>query len=110
MSGLWSSSDAVLSIDADGDTITLIQLVVSDGDLRSAASAAKMIVHADDRDRPAPFGEGLSMRSRWADRRTLETIVSRGDVIVSQGAYVVSGDGSQLTVSTPQQQLVFARA
>ena len=72
-------------------------------------SAMKMALHVDDQEHPLPFGYGLMLQAKWADDRTLDTVVKDGERTVSEGTYRVTPDGQSLVVSTTNQRMVFER-
>jgi hypothetical protein len=97
----------MLEFELTGDTITLTQVST---DASGLDVAVKMAIHADGREYPVPYGNGLVMQARWANPRVLEAVVKNREHVLSQGTYEVSPDGLSLTFSTPGQSVVFDRA
>jgi hypothetical protein len=50
------------------------------------------------------------VRACWLNARVLEVTLKRSDQIVGRGEYELSEDAASLTVSTPQNVVVFERA
>ena len=100
------SVDVVLEFDVTDDIVSLVQIASGE---TGGRTAVKMAIRADGREHPFHFGHDLVMQARWSDRRTLEMIVTHGDVIVSSGTYTVSADGTSLTLSTTGRVLVLER-
>ena len=69
----------------------------------------KMAIQTDGQDHPVQSADGLVVQATWTNARTLETLVKRGDALVSKGTYEVSPDGQSLVVSTTDERIVFAR-
>lgn len=99
-------SKAAVEIDVTHDVVTLTQVAV---DPAGRDVAMKMTMHVDGHDHPAQFGNDLMLRARWADDRTLETIVTHRETVVSAGTYEVSTDGQRLVVSSKDQRIELER-
>jgi glyoxalase superfamily protein len=70
---------------------------------------------ADGHERPSRHREGFNMRATWLSSRSLEAVVSREGEFEGRVEYVVSPDGSTLTLSASwrggvDQMSVFTRA
>lgn len=73
-------------------------------------TASSLLLWADGRERPLPFGDGLRLRATWSGDCTLDTIITHGHDTVAHGAYVVSNEGRTLSVTAAGRRFVFAKA
>ncbi len=69
---------------------------------------------ADGNERPSRHREGFIMRARWLGSHSLEAVVSRNGDFEGRVEYVVSPDGSTLTLAASwrggiEQMSVFTR-
>jgi hypothetical protein len=101
-----SVGNAAMGVDVTDDVVTLTQIAT---DPAGRELAMKMVIRVDGQEHPVQFGDDLMLRARWTDDRTLETIVTHRENVVSTGTCQVSADGQRLVVSTADQRVVFER-
>ena len=107
--GIWVSEAerrTVLAIDKTGGAIVLTQ-ITSDQHGRSIAST--LVLNDDGEEHPLPYGEDLTVRVRWPNARSLQTVVCRGPDTVAEGVYTLAPDGHTLDTRVGAQRHIFTR-
>jgi hypothetical protein len=87
---------ASIGFDVAGDIVT-IDYVMVDGSGRTDRGLNTFV--ADDNEHPSTVRAGYLMRARWLGSHSLEAVVSRDGEVEGRVQYVVSADGSSLTLS-----------
>jgi len=103
---------ATVGFDIDGQEVT-IDFVMVDESGRTDRGVNSFT--ADGHERPSRHREDFNMRARWLGSHSLEAVVSRKGDFEGRVEYVVSPDGSTLTLSASwrggvEQTSVFTRA
>jgi hypothetical protein len=103
---------ATVGFDIDGQEVT-IDFVMVDESGRTDRGVNSFT--ADGHERPSRHREDFNMRARWLGSHGLEAVVSRKGDFEGRVEYVVSPDGSTLTLSASwrggvEQTSVFTRA
>jgi hypothetical protein len=103
---------ASVGFDIDGQDVT-IDFVMVDESGRTDRGVNTFV--ADGNEHPSRHREGYIMRARWLGSHSLEAVVSRSGEFEGRVEYVVSPDGSTLTLSASwrggvEQTSVFTRA
>jgi hypothetical protein len=95
---------ATLEFAVDGDAVTIKHEGVSE---TGTPETGAHTVYLDDVERSFPHG--YTMRARWLRPRTFEVAAMQHGQPAGGGTYEVSREGDILSVSTPQQRIVFLR-
>ena len=103
---------ATVGFDIDGQEVT-IDFVMVDESGRTDRGVNSFV--ADGNEHPSRHREGFIMRARWLGSHSLEAVVSRKGDFEGRVEYVVSPDGSTLTLAASwrggvEQMSVFTRA
>jgi hypothetical protein len=103
---------ASIGFDVEGAAVTIDYLMV-DASGRTDRGVNTLI--ADGNEHPSENRHGFVLRARWLDSHSLEAVVSRNGEREGRVEYVVSPDGSTLTLSASwsggiEQMSVFTRA
>ena len=97
---------ATLYIDVDGDTVTIVDVVV-DADGREEQHTNT--IHADGTEHPSEHRNGYSLTARWHGPRILETLGKKDGQVIGRGVYEVAANGATLTISSDEQVIVLDR-
>src|SRR5262245_24841203 len=103
---------ASMGFDVHGDDVTLDYVMVDES---GRTDRALNTFTADGNERPSNHRDGYMMRATWLGPRSLEAVVSRAGEFEGRVEYVVSPDGTTLTLSASwrggvHQTSVFTRA
>jgi len=103
---------ASLGFDIQGADVTLDYVMVDES---GRTDHAVNTFTADGHEHPSNHREGFIMRATWLGPRSLEAVVSRAGEFEGRVEYVVSPDGSTLTLTASwrggvEQMSVFTRA
>ena len=100
------AAPVVVAFEPIDDALVLTQI---GPDAAGCDVAMKVAIHVDGTERPVPFGDHVTLRARWIDTNTLETIARRGEQMVWRATYRVSDDGQSLVVSSAERLVRFER-
>ena len=97
---------ATIVFDVDGDDLRMSDLVVDEA---GREEPHVNTIRADGRARVAEPRRGYTVRARWRDPYTLETVGLKDGQPIGGATYAVSPDGRTLTISAEQQLIVLER-
>jgi hypothetical protein len=106
---------ATMRFVVDGQTVTLTHGGVNAGGEQETGT---IVLHADGKEHPLPEQPGVTVVTRWAGPRVLQTIARKAGAQLGEQSYEVSEDGKTLTAKVSgidasgarfQQEIVFDR-
>jgi ketosteroid isomerase-like protein len=104
---LWergvSNEDVVVEFQINEEEIKLTQVGT---DTAGHEIAIRTTICADGQEHPAPFGEGVRLKTFWTTSLRLDATLTTSDRTISRCSYEVSADGKSL--SFPQQKTEFS--
>jgi len=97
---------AMIEFAMDGASLTITDVVI---DSSGQEEKGKNTILVDGKEHPSTRGNGYFITAAWTSSHVLQTMAKKDGQIVGLGRYAVSDDGTTLTISTDQQQIVCDR-